>query len=108
MTNQTYTSFVEELEQVIAKQGWNLAKQVNSSWCSFKPRKRRNVAFGIMIGAGNTLYIYVKRVHAEAELFPIKAANYDKDHDQDEFLLEPGITQVESFLPLLKLAYSRC
>lgn len=107
MTENAYVNYVEELEKLIAQQGWNLIKNERNSWWSFTHPNRQNVAFGIMLGTQGEPYLYIKRVHREADTFTIKAANYSQEWDQDEYLIEPHVTQLSAFLPLLKLAYSR-
>lgn len=109
MTDKDYTSYVEQLEKLVANQGWDLTKHYReNSWCSFTRPNKKKVAFGIWFPSEKRLYLYIKRVHTEVQSFAIKTANHSSQWDQDEFLLEPRVTKLEAFLPLLKLAYSRC
>ncbi len=104
-----YENYVEELEKLAAEQGWALTKHFRkNNWCSFTQPNRKNVAFGIWFPSENKLYLYIKRVHADAGSFPIKATNYSPQWNQDEYMIEPSVTQLKAFLPLLELAYSRC
>ncbi|MEP7290795.1 MAG: hypothetical protein ABI835_03380 [Chloroflexota bacterium] len=95
-----------ELEAVVAAKGWALKKNFRSSWCSFSAENGR-VAFGVALGKGNIPYLYIKRVQSEANRFPAKLLTYNETYDQAEFALDPGAANLETFLPLLSLAYSR-
>jgi hypothetical protein len=97
--------YVAELEAIVSENGWDLKKNFRSYWCSFSV-KSRLVAFGIAVDSSNTPYLYIKRVQSESNGFPARLLRYNEADDQAEFSLEPGVS-IKSFLPLLRLAYSR-
>ena len=101
MTEKVHISYLEELEELISQEDWILSKHERNSWWSFTRPDQRHVAFGIMSGTQGEVYLYIKRVHKEANTFPIKATNYSQEWDQDEYLIEPGVTKL-SFLAAAK------
>jgi hypothetical protein len=82
-----------------------LEKQCNGSWYSFKSKGKRKVAFGIGLKAWNMIYLYIKRVKSDADTSPVQMWRYIEIHEQVEYLLKPGITELKTFVDLLQSGY---
>lgn len=105
-----FFKYVNQLNELVNRNGWLLKREFNSYWCSFKKLKGRNVAFGIVFREnGTVLRLYLKRVKAEAEAFQTPDW-YDpnpRNAEQIEYELKRGDADITPYVPLLELAYQR-
>jgi len=98
-----FLKYVKQLEQLVKQQEWELEPKFNKHYCGFKAGFFN--AFGIQFIGSKTFAFFIKLPRIEAEKLKPKFTRYEDDWKQAIYYIEPGVTQVIDYLPLLENAY---
>lgn len=98
-----FIKYVNEVETIIKKKGWDLQTKFNKHYCGFKAGFF--IAFGIKWIGSKTFGFFIKIDESQAKKSTIQMTKYE--WNQAVYYIEPGKTKTKNFLPLFEMAYNK-
>lgn len=102
---QEFLRYVQQVEDLIKENGWNLETKFNKHYCGFKAGFFN--AFGIKFIGSKTFAFFFKLSEADIKASGLKVTKYETQWKEGIFYIDPGKTKVADFKPLFELAYRR-
>lgn len=104
-TAQEFLRYVQQVEELIRENGWNLETKFNKQHCSFKAGYSN--AFGIFFITPKTLAFFFRLPEADVKASGLKMTKYEQQWKEAYFYIDPTKTRVMDFKPLFELAYRK-
>jgi hypothetical protein len=102
---QEFLRYVQQVEELIRENGWNLETKFNKRYCGFKAGFFN--AFGIKFIGSKTFAFFFKLPEADVKASGLKMTKYEQQWKEATFYIDPTKTRVADFKPLFELAYRR-
>ncbi len=100
-----FMKYSKEVEKIIRKNGWDLKLKYNKHYCGYKAGFYN--AFGIKWLGSKSFAFFFKLDEEEAKELNSNMYRYESQWKEANYLIEPGVTKVEDFIPLFSRAYTK-
>ncbi|MBN2379706.1 hypothetical protein JXM67_07890 [candidate division WOR-3 bacterium] len=102
---KAFVKYVEEVNSLAKRKGWNLELKYNKYYCGFKAGFFN--AFGIKWIGTKTFAFFFKLSQEEARRVNIQMTRYESQWKEAVYYIEPSKTKTGDFLQLFELSYRK-
>lgn len=100
-----FVKYTKKFEQIVKKNKWPLDTKFNKHYSTFKAGYFN--VFGIQWIGSKTFALFVRLSEEECRSIKPKYTRYDKTWNQAYYYIEPGKTNIDDYLPILKKAVKK-
>jgi hypothetical protein len=102
---EQFLKYCQELESFVRKQGWDLERKFNKSYCGFKAGFFN--AFGIKWIGSKTFAFFFKLPEQEARDTGLPMTRYEGQWKEAVYFIDPTKTKIGEYRSLFELAYKK-
>ncbi len=100
-----FVNYCHSIENLVAKQNWNLQVKFNKSYCGFKAGFFN--AFGVQWVTSKTIALFFKLPESEVKQLAVSVTRYESQWKRAVVVITPDVTEISHYMKLFEAAYKR-